>query len=411
MRTLSTIVVAALLALVQVTASVTAEPEPTAIPTTVTVAAGSATSATATPPGAQLLAAPSHLPPFPLEGAVPADMIGSGVWWRPVLDETEIERVMANLNRWGIRNCFVEAFRGGRTIYPSAIFPPEKSDGRDWLALTCAIGRRHNVRVHAWIHTLFWRHADDDRRTSHILDLHPQWVEMPRPGPAPQSGETKYVFVSPAIPEVRNLLVILVDELAQRDIAGVNLDYIRFQICDRDFGYNPATLDGFERESGLRPVDLPRETRVGSPWMRWVEYREKLVTDLVATLADRTRALAKQKGARLLVSSAYFPGYAAERGRNFKFQNWTEWVKRGYLDVSTPMCYAPDAEGLRRELAEVRVEHAAVPAACIPGIALGTFSASHPTFREQRPLLEEAGFRQCMVFKYETLRDEFEKRK
>jgi hypothetical protein len=70
------------------------------------------------------------------------------------------------------------------------------------------------------------------------------------------------------------------------------------------------------------------------------------------------------------------------------------------------MCYSPELHGLDAELEEVREAHSGTAVACLPGLAVGTFSSPHPLFAEQMPAVHKAGFRHVMVFKFETLKHE-----
>lgn len=370
----------------------------------------SATIAQDSPPlGLQSTNAPTTASlAFPLTGPLSPDIIGNGVWWRPTFDEQVAENVMSNLEKWGFKNVFVESFWGGQTIFPSSNFPSKTSDGKDWLKIFCEIGARHNLRVHAWIHTFFWHYGRDKITSGTLVGDHPEWIEVSRSGGPPDKGEKDYVFVSPAHPEVRRMLTKLIDELCQRPIAGINIDYIRYPFAEPDFGYNPAAVERFRNETGLDARTLEPDVRPQSNWMKWVEFRENMVTETVDELASRVRWRGIQQQRRIAVSAAFFPGYEKERGRNPKFQYWVVWVKRGLLDFSTPMCYSPTIDGLREELGEVRSTHTGSTVVPIPGLAVGQFYSPHPPYADQLKLVREMGFSSHAVFKYDTLAQEIE---
>ncbi len=349
-------------------------------------------------------AAPSQA--WPLSGPLTAEMLGNGVWWRPTFDEAAAEKVMSDLERWGYKNCFVESFWGGQVIFPSSHFPAKTNDGKDWLKIFCEIGARHNVRVHAWIHTFFWHYGRDRITSGTLVGDHPDWIEISRTGDPPARGEKDYVLVSPAHPEVRRQLALLVDELCQRPIAGVNIDYIRYPFAEPDFGYNPAAVERFRRETGLDPMTIQPDMNPESPWMKWVAFRERMVMETVEELTNRTRMAGIQQRRRIVVSSAFFPGYKKERGQNPKYQNWYEWVKRNLLDFSTPMCYSPTLAGLKEEFEEVKLAHQGTQVVPMPGLAVGQFYSPHPPLADQLKLLKEAGYPIHAVFKYDTLADE-----
>jgi uncharacterized lipoprotein YddW (UPF0748 family) len=353
---------------------------------------------------------PSHaastsvtLAPLPLSGPLSPELLGNGVWWRPTFDEAVAEKVMSDLERWGYRNCFIESFWGGQTIFPSANFPAKTTDGKDWLRIFCEIGARHNVRVHAWIHTFYWQQSNVPLTSGTLVGDHPDWIEVSKTGKPAESGEKDSIFVSPAHPAVRHMLALLSDELCQRPIAGVNLDYIRYPFATPDFGYNPVAVERFRSETGIDPRSLTPDLQPDSAWMKWVAFRERMVTETVDEMARRIRENGTRQGRRITVSAAFFPGYSKERGRNSKFQNWPEWVRRGLLDFSTPMCYSPELGGLRAELTEVKLTHEGTSVVPLPGLAVGTFSSSHPSLKDQLKVVHDVGVRYYAVFKYETL--------
>lgn len=89
---------------------------------------------------------------YPPAGPVTPEQIGNGIWWRPTLDDAAIEKTMADIEGWGYRNILVESFWNGETIFASQTFPSKDGSDKDWLTTMCAVARRHNLRVHAWIH-------------------------------------------------------------------------------------------------------------------------------------------------------------------------------------------------------------------------------------------------------------------
>jgi uncharacterized lipoprotein YddW (UPF0748 family) len=346
----------------------------------------------------------TELEPLPTTGGLTAAQIGSGIWWRPELNETSITQVLSDMEKWQFRNLYLESFWGCKTIFPSETFESRTDDGRDWLEYIAGEASKHNVRVIAWVHSLYWHYSTAEATTPTLLQLHPDWIELTRDGNM-LTAKDPSIFVSPALPQVHGHLLSLMDELCSRSIDGVNLDYIRYNAAD-DFGYNSAAVEEFQSRTGIDPLKIDEDTSRGSDWMKWVGYREDLVTTLVHELSYRIREDGINKGRRMLVSSAYFPGYVDTRGKNRKYQNWTEWVSRRYLDVSNPMCYSPTLTGLEKELREVRSIHQGSPVACVPALAVGKLFSQHPPYIDQRKVLEGVGFRHATVFKYETLKAE-----
>lgn len=350
-----------------------------------------------------------ELEELPTTGPITAAQIGSGVYWRPVLSETSITQVLADMERWQLRNLYVEAFADTRTIFPSDHFQQTKPTDRDWLQHICEEANRHHVRVFAWVHTLQWYRAADTSTTPTLLQQHQDWMERTRTGNVSAVNDPS-IFVSPAAPAVKQRLLGLIDELCTRSIDGINLDDVRYN-SEEEFGYNEFDVQQFRSANEIDPFEIKQDTSRGSSWMKWALYREDLLTSVVHELSFRARQRGFEQNRRVIVTASYYPGYASTRGKNTGYQNWPEWVERRYIDVSNPMCYSPSISGLEKELREVRSVHQSTAVACVPVLALGKLMGQHPAYSDQRKVLEGVGFRHVMVYNYETLRAELEQSK
>jgi uncharacterized lipoprotein YddW (UPF0748 family) len=235
---------------------------------------------------------------------------------------------------------------------------------------------------------------------------HPEWIEVTRNGDVCTANEPS-VFVSPAVREVQERLVGLMDELCSRSIDGIDLDDARYNAED-DFGYNKSAAQAFQAATEIDPLKIKEDTGRSSEWMKWVNYREDLVTSLVRELSFKARQCGLSQNRRLVVSASYLPGYTSSRGKNTRYQNWPEWVERRFLDLSNPLCFSPSISGLEKELREVRSVHQSTAVACVPVLALGKLKDQHPAYADQRKVLEGVGFRHAMLYRYETLRAEME---
>lgn len=337
--------------------------------------------------------------PLPTTGTLTAARIGSGVWYHPEFDETSISRTMADLKRWGFRNVYVETFRHGATLHPSATFPSMMQDGQDWLQVILEHAHANDLRVIAWMHTLAWWGVDDEAagETTHpLLSRNLHWLDVSADG-VTTCAEEGLLYVSPASPGVEASLVGLVHELLQYDIDGVNLDDLRYN-GSGDFGYHPIATDAFEEMTGVAVSELEPGSR---EYDRWVKYREDLITLLVERLSREVRLVGKIKNKRLLVTAAFNPNASAERGESLAYEDWRIWVLRGYLDASTPLCFGPSPSELERDLREVRSLHQGSRVVCVPGLEL---SPRNPSYLDQRRLLESVGFLHCTISDYDTLR-------
>lgn len=341
---------------------------------------------------------------FPTTGTITAADIGDGVWWQPELDETSITQVLHNMNEWDIRNLYVDVFRDGETLFPSAVFPQQAAaTNRDWLNYIITEAHNHNIRVHAWTQVLCWQEPDSETTLTHpLLSAHPEWLEVSDEGKV-FDGESMARFVSPGVPEVQSALRSLAQEICRYPIDGLNLDAVAYN--DRaETGYNPAALREFEMFYGIDPSDLRRSTNEDSEWMQWVAFREDQLTSLVQMMGDETRQAGESAGRRILFSVNVLPIYEETRGRNSAYQHWGQWVEEKLVDATIPQCFSPELPGLEKQLWQVRSVHMGAEIASIPGLLLDEDTTnSHPSLQEQQRLLKNTGFQHSNIMQYQGL--------
>jgi uncharacterized lipoprotein YddW (UPF0748 family) len=205
-------------------------------------------------------------------------------------------------------------------------------------------------------------------------------------------------MASPAIPAVREKLAALVQELTQKyDVAGLHLDYIRYQSPE---GYNPQAVALFKQETGYEARPWGTDSR--AVWEEWTRFKERQVTRLVAELTEAFRRERLRKGQSGLVSAAIFPHYYRVWPNDGKGQDWATWIERRYVDFLTPMLYSPSFAGKERDLAEVQKKLGDL-ARVVPGtvIAPGT---DHPDAAQQFDWLRrEGGPTGFAIFQYDSL--------
>ena len=83
---------------------------------------------------------------------------------------------------------------------------------------------------------------------------------------------------------------------------------------------------------------------ISANYGEWVDYRAAQITTFVGQVYD----MVKKEHKGVLLSTAVFP----EQGKSFgdKKQDFNTWLKRGYLDIITPMAYYDDIGTLKRAL-------------------------------------------------------------
>jgi len=285
-----------------------------------------------------------------------------GVWHRPNVTgvETNLEGICSVLDTFrktGINLVFLETFYHGMTVYRTSLIPYytgfeafDYSPYPDYLSAFVAEAGKRGIEVHAWVED-FYVGVNENYFTQYT----PQWLMLTKDGEKRQSeGEEYggYLFLDPANPEVRQYLIRFYNELLTKfpQIAGLNLDYIRYPVSSQsdDTGYTDVAMEGFSAEHGIIfPENATREEKVklvGTQYGQWVQYRANQVTAFVGQVYD----MVKTEHPGVLLSTAVFP----EQGKSFgdKKQDFNTWLKKGYLDIITPMAYYDDIPTLKRAL-------------------------------------------------------------
>ncbi len=324
-----------------------------------------------------------------------------GVWHRPNVTGVEtnlagICSVLDTFQKTGINLVFLETFYHGMTVYRSSFVPYYKgfdafdySPYPDYLSAFVAEAGKRGIEVHAWVED-FYIGVDENYFTRHL----PDWLMLTKSGRIRQSEGAEYggyLFLDPANPEVRQYLVDFYHELLTKfpDIAGLNLDYIRYPLSSRgdDTGYTEAAMEGFAAQYGLSfPENADRQEKVDLVAARevdWINYRAGQVTAFVGQVYE----MVKDLHPGVLLSTAVFP----EQGKSFadKKQDFTTWLQRGYLDIITPMAYYDDIPTLKRALEGMLPDLAACY--CYAGISPTYHSLSDQQVLDQIRTTQQVG--------------------
>ena len=333
-----------------------------------------------------------------------------GVWLRPPEDPDTIPEVLDNIRNTGFNAVFLETLYHGFTIFPGSDFPlrPE-FQGKDVLKTFIRQAHQRDISVHCWTEVFYWQ-VDTKKYPnlphSPVLDDHPQWLLLTREGKKSDVSENAHIFADPANPSVQAFLVEFLSDLLRRyNVDGINLDYIRYSAGSHDTGYTDFARKAFQNHSGVDPVDIdPQEDP--ELWLKWVEWREDRVTDMVRRLSQ---TINRQKP-EVLLSAAVFPEYYKRRGESTIYQNWKEWVAKGYLDTLIPMAYGPSLESIKSTIIEMQDKTdnkiPVVPALAISKQKADAYGgANHPPIRDQINLTRSLGLKGHTIFCYGWILD------
>ncbi len=315
--------------------------------------------------------------------------------------ESDVRTIIRNAARAGFDTVLFQVRGNGTVFYRSKIEPWAeefgfKDPGFDPLATACDEGRKQGVAVQAWVNAVpGWRGdrppmKDGRPFTRQLWYRRPSWFCMDEKGRRQSLKKDYYVALNPCLPEVRNYIASICEEIALRyPVNGIHLDYIRFLEPEkdaegrtRDYPRDPVTLSIYKRETGKTPDEDPEA---------WAAWKTAQVTELVREIRRRVRRASR----RCLLTAAVVR--TPERALSKVNQDWPTWIREGYLDAVFPMQYDRDDARFKERVASCLEAAAGRPV--IMGI--GTYLHTDPeqTLRQIR-IAHELGCQGVALFAY-----------
>lgn len=143
--------------------------------------------------------------------------------------QAEIDTIINTCQSLGFHSIFLQVRPCADAIYPSAIFPWSRyltgdqniapDNQFDPLSYWIEQAHAHNMELHAWINPYRITKKPSDWNSlsqAHPAKQHPEWVV--------KHTDSNYYF-DPAIPEVRNLVILgVIEILTNYDVDGIHMD-------------------------------------------------------------------------------------------------------------------------------------------------------------------------------------------
>jgi uncharacterized lipoprotein YddW (UPF0748 family) len=190
---------------------------------------------------------------------------------------------------------------------------------------------RPRIEVHAWLNTFF---VGD---TSGVYLKHGDWANRTNDG---VTGG----YLDPAIPEVQAYThKVFMDVALNYDVDGIHMDFVRYPGVN--WGYSTAALSQYRNDTGATGVPAPDDSR----WQAWRRDRvTAFVRDLHTDLQQKKPSV-KLSGALICFGSgpANLANWWRTSAYSSVFQDWADWMIKGYIDFGVPMNY--DSEWIGRE--------------------------------------------------------------
>ncbi|OGV52634.1 MAG: hypothetical protein A2017_20750 [Lentisphaerae bacterium GWF2_44_16] len=158
-----------------------------------------------------------------------------------------------------------------------------------------------------------------------ILIEHPEWAARSREG-------TVKGWLDPAVPEVKEYRIKDIVELVKKyDLDGICLDFCRLSGGPSDRG-----AEIYKAETGIDP----RKVTIGSKeYIDWYMWTGNHLTDLVKRIHEEIKKAKPDCKLSAYVQGVKFNG--EDKYREYH-QNFTEWLRKGYLDMIYPTGYVYD---------------------------------------------------------------------
>jgi uncharacterized lipoprotein YddW (UPF0748 family) len=254
-----------------------------------------------------------------------------------IKSRAQVEKLVADAHRANLNVLIVQVRKRGDAYFNRAdearaldIIGSRGFDPLSYL-IELAHASRPRIEVHAWLNTFF---VGD---TSGVYVKHPDWVNRTNDG---VTGG----YLDPAIPDVQAYThKIFMDVALNYDVDGVHMDFVRYPGVN--WGYSAAALSLYRSDTGATGVPAPDDGK-------WQAWRRDRVTAFVRDLHNDLQ----QKKPSVKLSGAFicFGGGPANLANWWRtsayssvFQDWADWLLKGYVDFGVAMNY--DSEWIGRE--------------------------------------------------------------
>jgi len=263
----------------------------------------------------------------------------------------DVETVIDQCSQLGLTDIMFQVRGNGTVLYESDIEPWAEEVGSShpgWDPLHTAIGLAHGrgMKIHGWMNLVpAWRGLLPPTDPRQLYNAKPEWMWYDQQGRRQPLCKNFYVSINVCLPEVREYLVGVAQELIDRysTLDGLHLDYVRFPNeppaipvgSGIDYPRDERTLDLFKQATGgLHPDSAKKE---------WNQWRCDTVTDLVQRLRDAvTKTNARRDPSKRLVMTCSI-GPVRDLALQH-LQDSKPWLDRNLLDMAFPMNYTPDTD-------------------------------------------------------------------
>lgn len=240
----------------------------------------------------------------------------------------KIDAMVTKMQSYGFNKIFIQTrYRGDALYFPNKVDSTYINDESrcyllkdkkfDPLSYTIEKAKPFGIGVYAWV-TTFVITPHDLRKidSCHVYFQHPDWLLKDKKGNSISFDKYEGAFLDPALPEVRKYtLDILSDIVTNYEIAGIQLDYIRY----------PDTIFGWNFYSLKLADSLPNFN-----FSAWKQQK-------ISSFVNQTFITLKNINPNLEISAAVISN--REKANDSYSQQWWNWLEEGFIDRVYVMAY------------------------------------------------------------------------
>ncbi len=340
-----------------------------------------------------------------------------GLWVlrEDMVSRQRIDTFLEDAEKLGFTDLFVQVRGRGDALYKSKFVEQSAfiaDPSFDPLKYVCDEGHKRGLKIHAWFNTyVLYSNKSENPPDLHVLSIFPEWIEWDENTSNDWEklqnmgnlNNFEGVYLSPLHPQVNRYLLVLLKELiSEYNIDGLHLDYVRFQ--GPVYGYNPEGMKQFYDKYSVNPrlflngAPLWRDTQSYRLFRKlYDQYRRDAINELIKELSDYNRKLNLP-----VVLSAAVKASPVDARNNF-YQDWAEWINKGWLDLAIPMNYSTRAKTFEDNIFDIK---ALVAEEMLSNVwmGIGIWNQSYAEFENKINISVSKDFPNFVIFSYNVIK-------
>ncbi|MBF0121799.1 MAG: family 10 glycosylhydrolase [Candidatus Omnitrophica bacterium] len=330
------------------------------------------------------------------EEALPRGLFVTVLQEPPVLSSVkDINSLIDFSKKANISTLFVQIYRANQTWFPSTAGDQSPYDqifrtmGEDPFTLLIKNAHAKGLEVHAWVNVFS---LGNNYRAPILQKLGTDALtrNIAKKKSIKDYKIDNQYFLEPGDLRVREELSTIVGEILTTypDLDGIQFDYIRYPDKNPTYGYSPANIERFKKETGQATIEDGSQI--------WKDWKRAQVTATLEQLVKKARSIRPQ----IQISTTGCMPYV--RAYEEAFQDWSSWVSRGLVDFATTMSYATTSADFEKYMLDAISKSADFKKV---NTAIGAHSLleTPKIFAEQIRFCESANGGSCVIFHYGSL--------